>query len=67
MELGKMIGVIIICLIASVVICLANKDVFEGRGVANAIVTCIIIAGIFFGVVLLVWVAFNMIICGHPW
>lgn len=62
MELGKMIGVIIICLVASVVICLANRDAFEGRGVANAIAVWLVIAILFTAMIGLIWFSILLII-----
>lgn len=60
----RAIGILIICALIALFLCLGNKEAFKDRGVANAIVTYLVITGMFFGFVMLVWWAIRMIVLG---
>ena len=61
MDLNKMMGVLILCGVVTLIICIRCRDVFDGKGVPVTFFTYLVLTAIPFVLIVAVWYALTLI------
>lgn len=62
MDSSKVFGVLILCGLVALAVCIKHREVFRGKGVPVAFFTYLILTAIPFVVICVVWFAIGLII-----
>ena len=62
MTLTKIFGVLILAAMAIIMVMIANKKVFEGKGVVVALLSYLVMTIALWGYAVLIWISIRMIV-----